>query len=91
MVLLIPIKPDDPEAEENKNAMEKYKKWTKPFLTLFSDSDPLTKDGDKLWQKVVPGAQGQNHATIKNARHFVQEDYGPELSAHIIEFIKNNP
>lgn len=91
MPFLIPLKPDDPEAEENKNAMEEYRQWTKPFLTLFSDSDPLTKDGDKLWQKIVPGAQGQNHATFKNARHFVQEDYGPELSAHIIEFIKNNP
>ena len=90
MPFLIPLKPDDPEAEENKNAMEEYRQWTKPFLTLFSDSDPLTKDGDKLWHD-IPGAKGQNHTTFKNARHFVQEDYGPELSAHIIEFIKNNP
>ena len=91
MPFLIPIKPEDPEAEENKVSMEKYKEWTKPFLTIFSDSDPLTKGGDKLWHKIVPGAQGQNHTTIKNARHFAQEDYGPELSAHIIEFINKNP
>ncbi len=88
---LVPISPDDPEHDANKKAIELYKQWKKPFLTAFSDTDPVTRGGDKFWQKIVPGAQGQNHVTIKNAAHFVQEDKGPELANLIVEFIKNNP
>jgi len=88
---LVPISPEDPEHDANKKAFELFGQWKKPFLTAFSDSDPVTKGGDKFWQKYVPGAQGQNHTTIKNAAHFIQEDKGPELAKLIVEFIKNNP
>ena len=88
---LVPISTDDPEHENNKKAIEKFKHWEKPFLTAFSDKDPITRGGDRFWQALVPGAAKQNHVIIKNASHFVQEDKGPELAEVIIEFIKNNP
>jgi haloalkane dehalogenase len=88
---LVPISTDDPEHETNKKAIEQFKRWEKPFLTAFSDKDPITRGGDKFWQAHVPGAAEQNHTTIKNASHFVQEDKGPELAEVIIKFIKNNP
>jgi len=88
---LVPISIDDPEHEANKNAIEQFKKWKKPFLTAFSDSDPITRGADKFWHENCPGAQGQNHTTIKDAGHMLQEDKGPELAEVIIEFIKNNP
>jgi len=88
---LVPISTDDPEHENNKKATEQFKQWEKPFLTAFSDSDPITKGGDRFWQTYVPGARNQNHTTIKNAGHFVQEEKGPELADLIIEFIKSNP
>ena len=88
---LVPISKDDPEHEANKKAIEQFTKWKKPFLTAFSDGDPVTRGGDRFWQENVPGAKGQKHTTIKNAGHFVQEDKGPELANLIIEFIKNNP
>jgi haloalkane dehalogenase len=88
---LVPISVEDPEHETNKKAFEQFGKWEKPFLTAFSDSDPVTRGGDRFWQQYVPGAQGQKHTTIKDAAHFVQEDKGPELAELIIEFIKNNP
>jgi haloalkane dehalogenase len=88
---LVPISIDDPEHEANKKAAEKFLQWEKPFLTCFSDSDPVTRGGDIIWQNNIPGAKGQNHTTIKNASHFVQEDKGPELADLIIEFIKTNP
>jgi len=91
MPSLVPISPDDPEHEANKKAIEQFQRWKKPFLTAFSDSDPITRRGDKFWQKYVPGAKDQNHTIIKNAGHFVQEDKGPELANLIVEFIKNNP
>ena len=88
---LVPISTDDPEHKANKKASEQFRKWEKPFLTAFSDSDPITRGGDRFWQQYVPGAKGQNHRTIENAGHFVQEDKGPELANLIIEFIKDNP
>ena len=91
MPSLVPINKDDPEHDTNKKAIEQFKKWKKPFLTAFSDEDPITRGGDKYWQENIPGAQGQKHTTIKNASHFIQEDKGPELANLIIEFIKNNP
>ena len=91
MPSLVPINKDDPEHEANKKAFEQFLRWKEPFLTAFSDSDPVTRGGDKVWQDFCPGAKGQNHTIIKNAGHFLQEDKGPELAEVIIEFIKNNP
>ncbi|NVM44503.1 MAG: haloalkane dehalogenase [Candidatus Lokiarchaeota archaeon] len=91
MPSLVPISKDDPEHLTNKKAIEQFGKWKKPFLTAFSDGDPITKGGEKFWQETVPGAQSQNHTTIRDAGHFVQEDRGPELAKLIIRFIKDNP
>ena len=91
MPSLVPITKDDPEHEANKKAIELFGKWKKPFLTAFSDGDPITRGGDKFWQEKVPGAHGQKHTIIKNGGHFIQEDKGPELANLILEFIKSNP
>jgi haloalkane dehalogenase len=91
MPSLVPISKDDPEHEANKKAIDQFEKWEKPFLTAFSDEDPITRGGDRFWQEIVPGAQNQKHTTIKNAGHFVQEDKGPELANLIVKFIKDNP
>ena len=88
---LVPISTDDPEHEANKKASGQFGKWKKPFLTTFSDSDPVTRGGDRFWQQYVPGAKEQKHTTIINAGHFLQEDKGPEIANLIIEFIKDNP
>lgn len=90
MPSLVPISRDDPEHKPNKKAVKMFRDWNKPFLTAFSDSDPITRGGDRLWHEHVPGAQGQKHVTIKDAGHFLQEDKGPELAKLIITFIKNN-
>ena len=60
MPSLVPISTDDPEHEANKSAIEQYKQWKKPFLTAFSDNDAITKGGYRLWQEIVPGAQGDS-------------------------------
>ncbi|MFT6978020.1 MAG: haloalkane dehalogenase, partial [Shewanella psychromarinicola] len=53
--LLVPTTPDDPAAEKNRSAWKVLSQWQKPFLTAFSDSDPITAGGDKLMQKLIPG------------------------------------
>lgn len=87
---LVPTTEDDPAIPANLEAWKVLTQWEKPFLTAFSDSDPITKGGDAYFQKVVPGTKGQNHFTIKNGGHFVQEDKGEEWAEAIVEFIKNS-
>jgi haloalkane dehalogenase len=84
---LVPTRPDDPASPANRKAWEVLQRWEKPLLTAFSDSDPITRGGEGVFQKLVPGAKGQPHATIKGAGHFLQEDRGEELAGVIVDFI----
>ena len=89
--MLVPTTPDDPESANNRKAWsEVLTKWKKPCLTLFGDSDPVTRGGDKIFHKLVPGCEGMPHTTIEGGGHFIQEDRGPELAEHIISFINTN-
>ncbi len=87
----VPTEPDDPERQNNERAWELFRRWDKPFLTLFSNRDPVTRGGHKVWQKEVPGAQGQAHATIRGAGHFLQEDKGVEVAAVVVAFMQATP
>ena len=84
---LVPITPDDPARDANRAAWDIFRQWTKPFLTTFSNRDPIMRGGEKVWQDSVPGAQGQEHVIIRNAGHFLQDDKGPELADVLIRFI----
>ncbi|MEH0167490.1 haloalkane dehalogenase [Paucibacter sp. JuS9] len=84
----VPTTPNDPERAANEQAWAVLKRWDKPFLTLFSSRDPITRGGEKLFQRLVPGAQGQPHAITRGAGHFLQEDKGPELAQAIADFIR---
>jgi haloalkane dehalogenase len=86
--VLVPISPDDSAAASNRKAWEVLLRWEKPFLTAFSDSDPITRAGAPVLQSMIPGAKGQSHTTIEGAGHFLQEDKGEELAAVVVEFIQ---
>jgi len=84
---LVPISPDDPAAPANRKAWEVLDRWEKPFLCAFSDSDPITRGGDKAFQARVPGTRGQPHTTIAGGGHFLQEDKGEELARVIVDWL----
>jgi haloalkane dehalogenase len=84
---LVPTAPDDPASEPNRAAWEVLRKWEKPFLTAFSDSDPITRGADRPLQNLIPGAAGQPHVTIEGGGHFLQEDKGEELGGIVVDFI----
>lgn len=84
---LVPVTPQHGSVAENKAAWEILSKYDKPFLTLFSDSDPVTKGGERIFQERVPGTKGQAHTIIKDAGHFLQEDAPDELVQHLHTFI----
>lgn len=88
---LVPVTPDDPAFAANKAAWKSLGQWRKPFLTAFSDRDPITRGADKVFVDHVPGAQGQAHTTIEGAGHFLQEEKGPELARVVVDFVAANP
>ncbi|MEX2113101.1 MAG: hypothetical protein WD845_07935 [Pirellulales bacterium] len=88
---LVPIAPDDPATAANKQAWDVLRKWQKPFLTAYGDSDPITGGADKIFQREVPGCKNQPHATIQGAGHFIQETHGEELARVMIAFIAQSP
>jgi haloalkane dehalogenase len=87
----VPISPADPECAANTQVWGLLRHWQKPFITLFSTRDPVTRGGDRMFQEAVPGAQGQAHTRVRTAGHFLQEDKGPELAQLLLQFMASNP
>jgi haloalkane dehalogenase len=86
---LVPISPEDPASSANRAAWKILAGFEKPFLTAFSDGDPITAGSDRVLQDRIPGAKGQHHVTIAGGGHFLQEDRGPELARVVVDFVNN--
>ena len=85
---LVPTEPDNPASDDNRRSWEILEQWQKPFLTTFSNRDPITRGGDRPFQSRVPGAKNREHVKIRNAGHFLQEDKGEELAEYLAEFFR---
>ncbi len=77
---LVPITPEHASVDENKAAWAVLEQFEKPFVTAFSDADPITRGGEAVFQSRVPGARKVAHTTLKGG-HFVQEDSPSEIAA----------
>jgi haloalkane dehalogenase len=88
---LVPTRTEDPASAANRVAWQVLERWEKPFLTAFSDGDPIMRGIERVFQRRVPGALGQPHTIIEGAGHFLQEDRGPELARVTLDFIRANP
>ena len=86
---LVPTSEKDPESENNKASWGILCQWKKPFLTLFSDQDPITKGGEQVFQKLIPGTKNQDHQMVSGG-HFLQEDQGELLAQLMIKFYQKN-
>ncbi len=87
--LLVPSAPDDPAHNDNVKAWEGLAAFSRPFLTAFSDGDPITKGGHKVLQERIVGAKGQAHTTIEGGGHFLQEDQGEALAQVVASFVRS--
>ncbi|MEE8311217.1 MAG: haloalkane dehalogenase [Candidatus Binatia bacterium] len=85
---IVPDTPDNPAVEANAKAWESLRRWDKPFLTAFSDKDPVMAGADIPLRDPIPGARGQPHTTIIDGGHFLQEDKGEELVGIVVDFIR---
>ena len=83
---LVPTDTNNPATEANRAAWKALEKWEKPFLTTFSNGDPITRGGDKYMRDRIPGSKGLNHITLKGG-HFLQEDSGAEFAKAINELL----
>lgn len=85
---LVPVTVDDPATQANRAAWEILKDWKKPFLTTFSNGDPITRGGDKYMRDLIPGSKGLAHKTLKGG-HFLQEDSGTEFANEINKLLSS--
>lgn len=85
---LVPVTPTHPSVQENLAAWKVLEAFDKPVLTAFSDSDPITRGGEAVFIKRVPGAKGQQHTIVSGAGHFLQEDQPEVLCKIIDDFIR---
>ena len=85
---LVPGTPRTPSAEPNKEAWKILREWEKPFLSAFSDKDPIFSGVENSFYKLIPGCKDMPHVTIEDAGHFLQEDQ-PEACVDAILSIKN--
>ena len=83
---LIPMSSTHPTTAGNVAAWEVLSRWSKPFLTVYSNGDPVLGEMDELFQERVPGAEGQPHARVEGG-HFLQEAAATELARRIHELI----
>jgi len=84
---LVPTSPDDPAAAANRAGWEVLREFRRPFLCTFSDGDAITRGGERVFLREVPGTEGQPHTTIEGAGHFLQEDAGPHLAQVLADWI----
>ena len=80
---LVPTSRWHPGAAENRAFWSSLRNFDKPFVTCFSDADPVTAGGDLILQKLIKGAQGQKHVTIQGGGHFLQEDR-PDACSEVV-------
>jgi len=85
---LVPDDPGKPDALANQKAWASLSRFDRPFLTAFSDKDPITRGADKFLRAAIAGAKDQPHTTIEGGGHFLQEDRGPELAEVVIDFVR---
>ncbi|ADG11155.1 haloalkane dehalogenase [Caulobacter segnis] len=87
---LVPITPEHASIAENEAAWKVLERFDKPFLTAFSDADPITRGGEAIFQARVPATQKSKHVTLKGG-HFIQEDAPAEIAALLDELVASLP
>ncbi|NVE93989.1 haloalkane dehalogenase [Altererythrobacter lutimaris] len=85
---LVPVEDGMAGIEENKAAWEGLAAFSKPFLTLFGEDDPVTGGLAQPLIDRIAGANDQPHGMLSVCGHFCQEDRPQELAQAVIDTAK---
>lgn len=85
---LVPITPEHGSVAENIAAWKVLETFDRPFVTAFSDNDPVTAGEEIAMQTRIPGANGRSHFTITDGGHFLQEDAPCQLAGVILDVMR---
>lgn len=83
---LVPVRPDHPGAYENRLAIERLKTLDLPVLLPWGEEDAITKPAEPYLRSIFSNAAPP--LGIAGAGHFIQEDAGEEVAAHILNWMK---
>jgi haloalkane dehalogenase len=83
---LVPTDPEHPSAAKTLEVREAMKRWDKPALVLFGDSDPVFRPKvAERFSELIPGAGTAEF--VEGAGHFLQEDKGEQIAERIARFV----
>jgi len=84
--LMLPTSPEMPGAAAGQRVLDALREDSRPKLVLWADSDPvLPLEVGKRFARTL-GAEVDH--VIADASHFLQEDAGPEIGAHIADWLR---
>lgn len=86
---MVPDTPDEPEAIANIKAWGYMETFSKPFMTIFGQYDPVMFPSARMeFIDRVPGAYGQPHAQL-DVKHYAPEDKPQEVAEAVIQFLSD--
>lgn len=85
--LLVPTTPDDPVAEAMRETRARLADWQSPAFVLFAPDDPILGGAAEFFRSLIPTASTQPEVTIDDAGHFLQEEQGPTIARHVLDFL----
>jgi haloalkane dehalogenase len=83
---LVPIRPDYPGAYENRAAIATLRKLDVPALLIWGAGDPVLGHLEPHLRAIFRNAAPP--ITIADAGHFIQEDAGEEVAAHVLKWMR---
>jgi haloalkane dehalogenase len=82
---LVPIRPDQPGAYENRRAIERLRTLPLPVFLPWADGDPITAAAEEHLRLIFPNVA--DPVVIRGAGHFLQEDSGEEIAEKILSWM----
>ena len=85
--LLVPMVPEGPVSDAMREARRQLAEWSKPAFVLFAPDDPILGGARDFFLDLLPTAREQPDVTIDDAGHFLQEEQGPTIAQHVLDFM----
>jgi haloalkane dehalogenase len=85
--LMLPTTPDAPGAAAGQRVLDSLRDDQRPKLVLWADSDPVIPVS--TGERFAAAIGTEIHHVIADASHFLQEDAGAEIGAHIASWLNS--